>query len=67
MTGSANTGRGGDGAIASAGKSGGSGTVVIQFPEYYSKPSTLTGNPTYSKKSGIHEYKFTGAGSIKWG
>lgn len=65
LAGQANTGNGG--AIQSSlyGITGGSGVVVVRYPNTYSA-ATVTGSPTYTNTGGYHVYKFTGSGTIRW-
>lgn len=68
VAGTANTGSGGGGAGQSANGSrsgaGGSGIVIIRYPELYLPATATTGSPTYSVSNGYRYYKFTGSGSI---
>lgn len=67
LAGQANTGNGG--AIQhnyiGEGITGGSGVVVVRYPNTYST-ATVTGSPTYTNTGGYHVYKFTGSGTIRW-
>lgn len=67
QNGTANTGGGGGGAsnrsVAHPGGSGGSGIVVIRYPDTYAAAST-TGSPTITVSGGYRIYKFTANGSI---
>ena len=44
--GATNTGGGGGGSYAGTGSNGGSGIVVIRYPDYYTAPTATTGSPT---------------------
>lgn len=48
VNGSANSGGGGGGGWAGAPKSGGSGIVIISYPDTYAAPASTTGSPTVS-------------------
>lgn len=61
--GTANTG-GGAGGQYDGSSNGGSGIVVIRFPDTYSVAQATTGSPTYTQTGGYHIYKFTTSGSI---
>ena len=66
----ANTGNGGswNGTtnVADAVNSGGSGVVIIAYPQTFFPATATTGAPTYSatSRAGYHVYTFTGNGSI---
>jgi hypothetical protein len=66
----ANTGNGGswNGTtnVADTVNSGGSGVVIIAYPQTFAVATATTGSPTYSSssRSGYHVYTFTGTGSI---
>jgi hypothetical protein len=74
--GTANTGggAGGDGwvrsgcdtptAYSSPGKSGGSGVVIIRYPDTFPLAKTTTGSPTVTTTGGYRIYRWTGSGSI---
>lgn len=59
--GSANTGQG-SGYLSGA-RTGGSGIVVLWYPDGY-PAATTTGNPTVTVSGGFRVYRFTGSGSI---
>ena len=62
-----NTGSGGGAAWSAslkAGKSGGSGVVIIRYPDTYPLASSTTGSPTVTNPTGYRVYKFTSSGSI---
>lgn len=63
--GAANTGGGGGGSFTSFGTwtSGGSGIVIIAYPDTY-PAATVTGSPSTPSRSGYRVYRFTGSGSI---
>jgi hypothetical protein len=46
VNGAANTGGGGGGSQTATGSNGGSGIVVIRYPDYYTAPIATTGSPT---------------------
>jgi hypothetical protein len=66
--GTANTGGGGGGNINSAytefGRSGGSGVVIVRYPDGYPQATSTTGSPTISTTGGYRIYTFTASGSI---
>jgi hypothetical protein len=64
-----NTGGGGGGASASAGGSitggtGGSGVVIITYPESYLPATATTGSPNVTVSGGYRTYKWITSGSI---
>jgi hypothetical protein len=65
----ANTGNGGSGAIGTNfptidGWTGGSGVVVISYPDTIAAATSTTGSPTVTTSGGNRIYKWTGSGSI---
>ena len=65
----ANTGGGGGGnasALASfgTGGAGGSGVVIIRYPDVYSAARSTTGSPTITVSGGYRTYKITSSGTI---
>jgi hypothetical protein len=48
------------------GAAGGSGVVIIAYPDSFTAAVATTGSPTYStvSRSGYHVYTFNGSGSI---
>jgi hypothetical protein len=44
--------------------SGGSGVVIVAYPNTYSDAAATTGSPTFSNTGGNKIYRFTGSGSI---
>lgn len=72
QSGLANTGGGGGGAgyFSSAGTPrgkggiGGSGVVIIRYPDIFDAASATTGSPTVTIHENYRIYKFTGSGSI---
>ena len=63
----AESNRGGGGAggtDASAGSNGGSGVVIVRYPDTYGAASATTGNPAISIGGGYRIYKWTSSGSI---
>lgn len=62
--GTANTGGGGGGAGGTASSSnGGSGIVIVSYPDVYAAPTATTGSPTVST-SGSGSVAFTGSTSV---
>ncbi len=66
QSGTANTGGGGGGAGSGSylGGSGGSGIVILRYPDTYAAATSTTGSPTYTNTGGWHIYQFTASGSI---
>jgi len=67
--GQANTGGGGGGTGGSLGANGGSGIVVIAYPNTFAAPTSITGGLVYDQpvRSGYQVYRFTsGTGTITW-
>jgi hypothetical protein len=68
--GTVNTGGGGGGryqsGVSAAGANGGSGVVIIAYPDTFALAAATTGSPTVdsSSRAGFHVYTFTGSGSI---
>ncbi len=66
--GTANTGGGGGGAgdVGSPknGFNGGSGIVIIRYPDTYALATSTTGSPTITTTGGYRIYKWTSSGSI---
>jgi len=66
--GTANTGGGGggarDGAGTYSGGQGGSGIVIIRYPQINSAPALVTGSPQVNYSDGYQIYIFTSSGSI---
>jgi hypothetical protein len=66
--GAANSGGGGGGTrsfdLTSPGKNGGSGVVIVRYPDTFSPADATTGSPTITVTGGYRYYKFTGSGSI---
>ena len=64
----ANTGGGGGGAGISGtfynGAAGGSGIVIVRYPDTYPAASATTGSPTITVSGGYRTYTWTGNGSI---
>jgi hypothetical protein len=64
-SGTANTGGGGGGGSnPQVAGTGGSGVVIIRYPDSYSAASATTGSPTITVTGGYRIYKFTSSGSI---
>lgn len=66
--GAPNTGGGGGGSRSnnstSTGRPGGSGVVIIRYPDTFMAASSTTGSVTYTVTGGYRYYKFTGNGTI---
>lgn len=63
--GAINTGNGASGAgYSGLGASGGSGIVIVAYPNTYAAPTLITGTYTSPTRSGFRVYSFTGSGSI---
>ena len=65
--GGANTGSGGGGSgggTIRAGGVGGSGVVIIAYPNTYAVPTTITGTYNEPTRSGWRVYRFSGSGTI---
>jgi len=66
--GTANTGGGGGGCgdVGSPknGFNGGSGIVIIRYPDTYADAASTTGSPTFTNTGGYKIYKWTSSGSI---
>jgi hypothetical protein len=62
--GMANTGGGGGGGGGLTGAAGGSGIVIIAYPDKYATATATTGSPTVTTSGGYRIYAFTGNGSI---
>jgi hypothetical protein len=61
--GTINTG-GGAGATGNGGATGGSGLVAIRYPDTYTAPAAVTGNPMITFVNGYRVYTWTASGSI---
>jgi hypothetical protein len=57
-------GGGGDPAGVNYAGSGGSGIVIIRYPNTYPNAASTTGSPTVTCSGGFKTYTFTGNGSI---
>jgi hypothetical protein len=72
IIGSINTGGGGGGAnsnFSTDGANGGSGVVIIAYPDTYTAPVSISGGLVYDQpaRSGYRVYRFTsGTGTITW-
>jgi hypothetical protein len=64
--GTANTGGGGGGSGSGTGYNGGSGIVIISYPDVYAAPTATTGSPTVST-SGSGSVNFATAGYFSTG
>jgi len=63
--GEANTGGGGGGGPApGVGSAGGSGVVILSYPDSYPDPSAVTGSPETTTSGGNKIYKFVNSGTI---
>ena len=62
--GTANTGGGGAGGGSGTGYNGGSGIVIIRYPDTFRAATSTTGSPTITVAGGFRVYKFTASGSI---
>jgi hypothetical protein len=62
----ANSGSGGGGAERglTTGGNGGSGIVIVRYPQINSAPALVTGSPQVSYSDGYQIYSFTSSGSI---
>jgi hypothetical protein len=57
------------GIVSSGGGNGGSGVVIIAYPNTYPAPASISGGLTYDQptRSGYRVYRFTaGTGTITW-
>ena len=69
VAGTANTGGGGGGMaydftnVAGVGNAGGSGIVVIRYPDTYADAASTTGSPTFTNTGGYKIYKWINVGS----
>jgi hypothetical protein len=67
VAGTANTGGGAGGNASTAnGVNGGSGVVILRYPDNLSDAVSTTGSPTLTNTGGYKIYTFTGSGSITW-
>ena len=66
VAGTVNTGGGGGGGGGNFGDgaAGGSGVVIIRYPNSFPDAVSTTGSPTFTNTAGYKTYKFTGSGSI---
>ena len=65
INGTANTGGGGAGGMYSnTGGAGGSGIVIIRYPDSYPAATATTGSPTITVAGGYRIYTWTSSGSI---
>ncbi len=68
VAGTANTGGGGGGkaysTVAGPGAAGGSGVVIIRYPDTYADAVSTTGSVNYNNVGGFKIYTFTSPGSI---
>jgi hypothetical protein len=64
----ANSGSGGGGSTGGggtySGSAGGSGIVVVRYPQINSAPALVTGSPQVSYSDGYQIYTWTSSGSI---
>ena len=66
VAGTANTGGGGGGALGYSAGAGGSGIVIISYPDVYAAAAATTGSPTVST-SGSGSLLFNGSSSFLYG
>jgi hypothetical protein len=67
-SGTVNTGGGGGGGYsATTGGQGGSGIVILRYPDSYPAANGTTGSPTITTSGGWRTYTFTQSGSISFG
>jgi hypothetical protein len=64
VAGTTNTGGGGGGANKINGATGGSGIVIIRYPDTFAAATSTTGSPTVTVTGGYRIYTWTGSGSI---
>jgi hypothetical protein len=65
VSGTPNTGGGGGGSWENATQgAGGSGIVIIRYPDTYNAATATTGSPTINVAGGYRVYTFTASGSI---
>ena len=57
-------GGGGGGTVGYTGEAGGSGRVILRYPDTNPAASATTGSPTITVSGGYRTYDFTGSGSI---
>jgi hypothetical protein len=63
--GTANTGGGGGGGDdVGNGPNGGSGVVIVRYPDTYTAATGTTGSPSITVSGGYRIYKWTSSGSI---
>jgi hypothetical protein len=62
----ANVGRGGHGGVSQivGGTQGGSGVVILRYPDTFPLATATTGSPTVTNPTGYRVYTFTASGSI---
>jgi hypothetical protein len=62
----ANVGRGGSGGVSQivGGTAGGSGIVILRYPDTFPAATATTGSPTITNPTGYRLYTFTASGSI---
>lgn len=65
-TGSGGGGGGGLGGTSAVGGAGGSGLVILRYPDKYADPISNTGSPNVYVTGGYKYYKFLQSGSIKF-
>jgi len=65
VVGAGNTGNGGGGSLNNGfGLAGGSGVVIIAYPDTIAAPTATTGSPSTPTRTGYRVYRWTGSGSI---
>jgi hypothetical protein len=52
------------GSIFPSGGNGGSGVVIIRYPDTYPAAASTTGSPSVTTSGGYRIYQWTGSGSI---
>jgi hypothetical protein len=64
QSGTAGRGGGGGASYTSTAGSGGSGTIIIRYPDTYPVPTNVVGNSLYAVTGGYRIYGWTSSGSI---
>jgi hypothetical protein len=50
--------------MTNPGGTGGSGVVIIRYPDTFANAASTTGSPTFSNTDGFKIYRWTASGSI---